>query len=275
MRVAILSVAVVGLATSAFGADLDEDFIRGSADYVPATPVYFNWTGFYGGLQAGYGSSFVDNGSGVSSLIAFILRNTTLEDQAQVSSWTTLSNQNTSSASYGVFGGYNTQFEDAVLGIELNYNHTNINSSAADSLARSYQTTDGYFYNVNVAAQANLHLTDFGTLRGRLGYAFGRFMPYMTLGVAVARAETYRSATVSDTATNVVNPALPNLALPATTLTEDKVAYPWGYEAGIGMDMMLAAGLFLRGEYEFVQLGTFNDTRANIQTVRVGAGLKY
>jgi opacity protein-like surface antigen len=276
MRVAIISLAVLGLATNAFGADLDDDtFIRGSADYVPGTPVYYNWGGFYGGGQVGYGNGFVDSGTGVSSLIAFILRDTTIENEAHVSQMTTLGKQNPSGRSYGVFVGYNMQWENVVLGLELNYNRPNINSSAADQLQRSFQTSDGYFYNINLAAQANLNITDYGTLRGRAGWAFGRFLPYLAFGVAVGRAESFRSATVTLSAHNVVNPALPDLALGPTTLSQDKIVYPWGFAAGLGMDVALMPWMFLRGEYEFVQFGTFSDTRANIQTVRVGAALKY
>lgn len=276
MRVAIISLAVLGVATNAFAADLDNSFIRGSAEYEPGTPSYYNWSGFYVGGQVGYGDAAVNFGNGVGSLVAAILQDTAEEQTFQPSSWTILSNKDTTAASYGVFAGYNSQWEDVVLGLELNYNHTSLNTAATGSMSR-WGALSGYTDHITVSGSSSMNITDYGSLRGRFGYVFGRFLPYATFGVAAGRAEVSKSATVIDVFTDANNQVVPNTGYPYPGISSSvaKVAFPWGWVAGAGVDVMLMPGFFLRAEYEFLQFGTFNDVSANIQTVRVGAAVKY
>src|SRR5581483_3063328 len=147
--------------------------------------------------QAGMGQNFTDFGSGVGSLVAFILRNTIEEDTFHPSTWTTLANQNTSSPSYGLFAGYNSQWDDVVLGVEVNYNRTNINAADTSSMER-VGTIGSNSYDIAVTAHANMNLTDYGTVRGRVGYVFGRFQPYGFVGVAAGRAVVTQSANVTE-----------------------------------------------------------------------------
>ena len=103
----ICTAIMSALTTSAFAADLD-DALRGSETVGPAT--FRNWTGFYGGGQIGYSNDTTDFSNATSSLVKFSLRNTTLEQEQQPSSWTTLTNASTSKATYGAYARFNTQF---------------------------------------------------------------------------------------------------------------------------------------------------------------------
>jgi outer membrane immunogenic protein len=75
-----------------------------------------------------------------------------------------------------VFGGqvgYNFQTGNVVFGVETDVSFGSIDDSVKD----------GNFLGFNGDLEA------FGTIRGRLGYAFGDFLPYVTAGVAWARLE--------------------------------------------------------------------------------------
>ena len=48
------------------------------------------------------------------------------------------------SSGYGGFIGYNFQFTEAVVGVELNYTHGNFFGASSGSQARSFQYPAGY-----------------------------------------------------------------------------------------------------------------------------------
>ncbi len=272
MRIALVGLALLGIVSEASAADLG-DVIRGSAPYVPGVPTYHNWEGFYVGGQICYDNVVADFGNGVSSLVGFIERNSEEEAVMHPSTWTTLKNQTKSGQSYGIFAGYNSQWDDVILGVELNYNRTSLSVSDADSVSLQQTLSDGKVHAITVNAAAGIDLNDYGTLRGRAGYVMGRFLPYGVLGVAVGRANVTQSAIVSERVSEQDGTFIRNI--PTQTATNTKAAYIWGYAAGAGLDMEVAPGFILRAEYEFLQFSTFNDMRAMMQTVRVGAGVKF
>jgi len=59
--------------------------------------------------------------------------------------------------------------------------------------------------------------------------------------------------------------------LSASDVTHNHLIY--GYTAGLGIDVNLIAGLFLRAEWEYVRFTTSIDT--SINTVRAGLGYKF
>ncbi len=274
MRFSILCVALIGLAGPSLAADLP--VLRGTSDFIPA-PTHQRWGGVYVGGQASYSSAGADFSKGTSDLVGYILRNTTLENEAHVSRWTTLSKDGTTGTGFGGFVGYNSQWDDAVIGVELNYTHTDLKLGASDSLGRSYQTSDGYFYDVDVSGEAAIRLTDLATLRLRAGWAAGAFMPYGFVAAAAGRADLVRSATVALTAVDLsgVVPPRPDLALGPITQNDNRTgAFAFGYGAGGGVEMALMSSLFLRTEYEYVRLG-FSGVNLNVNTVRAAVGAKF
>ncbi len=70
--------------------------------------------------------------------------------------------------------GYNWQVGQAVFGLEGDIDWSNIRGSAFCGGVTSCETKNDWL----------------GTVRGRLGYAFDRFMPYVTGGLAVGDIKT-------------------------------------------------------------------------------------
>ena len=83
MRWVMYALAVLVLAPSRAVAD-DFAVLRGTQ-----TATY-HWGGVYGGAQGGFSSASMNFGSAASSQIAFILRQTAIEADQHISSWTTL-----------------------------------------------------------------------------------------------------------------------------------------------------------------------------------------
>ena len=84
-------------------------------------------------------------------------------------------------------------------------------------------------------------------------------MPYLGAGFGSQTVERNVSAS-------------PAPVLPAwTTTPRRKLVY--GYSAGLGVDVMLVGGLFLRAEYEYQRVTS--NIESNINTVRLGLGYKF
>jgi opacity protein-like surface antigen len=279
---AICGLFAVASGRQAAAAEPGYPVLRGSQTYEVGPPSYRDWSGLYIGGQVGAAASGVDFSSGVSQLVANLLRFTTVEDEFQPSQWANLPRQSVTRVSYGAFIGYNVQFEDTIIGIEANYNRTNARMSSGDTVARTVTTSDGYANAVTVSGTGSIHLTDYGTLRLRGGWMYNGFLPYVFAGAAFGRATVMRSASVSIVGTDAdpgcVGP--PDVCLPpfafAASQTENKVgAIAYGWTAGAGADWALFGNVFLRGEFEYVGFGQLNGATINIATVRAGAGIKF
>ena len=63
--------------------------------------------------------------------------------------------------------------------------------------------------------------------------------------------------------------------MPGTQVNNVTGAFAFGYTAGVGMDMLLTPNVFVRGEYEFIQFPSIKAVNVNINTLRLGAGVKF
>ncbi len=267
MRLLVLGLALVGIASEARAADWGP--LRGSQIEVTGG---MDWNGGYAGLHAGFNGMGANFNSGTKSLIAHLLRDTTIENEGNVSDWTTLGSADTRSSHFGGFAGYNMQFENVVIGVEANYSRTDLRATASDGLGRMFTTSDGYTNNVRVDSSASVHLTDYATFRLRGGWSYGNFMPYGFIGAAIGRATVTRSAHVQASGTHAVQPPY-NFNQTATESKEDDFAY--GIAGGLGVEYALFQNLFVRAEYEFIKFGAFNDINMYLQSARIGAGVKF
>jgi outer membrane immunogenic protein len=275
LRVAFCSVLAAASAGSARAADWP---LRGSLE-----PGYVRWDGWHAGLQAGYANMNSDPGNSTSQPIAFILRNTTLENEFSPSEWTTLAKGTTNSAVYGAFVGYNMQWDNLVVGFDLGYKHPqNLDAGATDTIARRVVTSDNIQHDVLIDAHTTLKLVDYATLRGRAGYAIGQFLPYAVVGAAVGRFNYSTTVTVSDFMTQLpLAPAPPGgpigfaLLTPSTVTAGKDNSIVGGVVAGLGADWAITPGLFLRAEWEFVAFASVNGARNNINTANFGLGLRF
>lgn len=167
---------------------LDTKNKRAKQAYAQSEPKH-QWTGFYGGLNFGYGIA------GIS-------------DSAPLA---------VNSAMHGVIGGgqigYNYQIDSIVLGVETDIQASDQSTSATWNIPGVGNLTVGH------------KIPYFGTIRGRIGYAFtcGCVMAYATLGLAYGAYEPFATAlgtTVSQTYTN-------SSSLAAGLGVEWMVAHDW------------------------------------------------
>jgi outer membrane immunogenic protein len=272
MRWLLCGLAFIGAAQQAGAADLGDAFLRGSSTVIN-TNSGVTWDGAYVGAHFGGAASGTDFSGATKSLIAFLLRNTTIENENHVSGWTTLGKGDTTGMSYGGFAGYNMQWDQAVLGVEASYNRTSLMMSANDSMGRQFSTSDGFINQVTVNAGSNIHITDYGTLRMRGGWAAGNFMPYGFVGFALGRADVTNSAHVVATGANAATGQ--TYSFDQSTAVSKTGDFAYGFATGLGVDVALMQNIFVRAEYEYVQFGQFNDLKTHIHTARIGGGFKF
>lgn len=279
MRKILMAIAMCcGVAHGAQAADMpDLPILRGSIrdGYGPVLP---NWDGFYVGGQAGYGSGDTKFGGSNSDLTAKAVANTLVGSEMAIPSWPLgFTNQSGHSEVYGGFAGYNSQWDDVVIGLEMNYVHGKFRGEASAGMPRYQELSDGNVHAVTSQASSSISISDIGTFRARAGYAFGSFLPYVFGGLALGQADIVRSAHVIDDVTATPRSTTPPSLLGRqidTTITDGKYSHLiYGYTAGLGFDMAIVGGLFLRGEWEYVRFTSAVDT--SINTVRAGLGYKF
>ena len=255
--------------------------LRGTSPFIPAAPKYTRWAGFYAGGQIGQSSTEMNFAGATESLVAHILRNTALEDQQSPSEWVVLGKANPSGISYGLFAGYNVQFSDVIVGVDLHYNRSSFSASAPVTPIGRIVTVNGVEYDVDIGGSASMRITDYGAARLRAGWIVGNFLPYATAGFAVGRADITRSAEVSGTQTVVCTAPgdPPGCGVPTPfgeSISESKDAhFIYGWSAGGGVDVLLMPNFFVRAEFEYMSFTRAQGIKADIGTARVGAGFKF
>lgn len=290
LRCLALAGVLAGLSvTDSFAQDLRGAIVTG--------PPTMNWRGFYGGAQFNYNNADVDFQSATGTLVNRVLRNTDI--LANVSSWQLLQDSSTNSSGFGGFVGYNWQFDDMVVGVEGNYNRTRLSRWANDSMTRSFINNDvappdhTYTYTVRLDGSGTVNITDLGTFRARAGWAFGSFLTYGFVGLAVGRADVTTSVNVSgelrddytipalcpDGTGGVVACNLPRTdyyTLPPGKQSETQNGkWVYGGAVGLGFDWALTQNLFMRGEWELVKLVNIEGIDVRLNTGRVGLGVKF
>jgi opacity protein-like surface antigen len=260
-----------------------------AADYTPPPPVtigpatYTRWAGFYFGGQISYSDAQADFSKASEPLVGYSLRDLALETQSMPSSFQVLRNAGANVTGFGGFVGYNSQWEDVVLGVEANYTHSPFtivaNSTPISLVVPAGTNTDS----VNISATGSLSMTDYGSLRARAGWILGDFLPYAFGGLALGHGSYTVGTLVSG------QQATPPTTLPCNALTNPSTcvdfSFPnstggsgvlfYGFSVGGGLDVAITSNFFLRGEFEYVQFAPISNITASITTVRGGAGFKF
>ena len=160
---------------AAFGADLPVK----APIARPIVTQTFNWTGFYAGLNLGGSWGSQDNAL-VSTAGATLASNSDHVD--------------------GIIGGgqigYNWQTNQIVFGIEADFQGSGQKADGSFSFSPV-----GFFAAAppTVTMDYSDKLEWFGTVRGRLGYAFDRWLPYLTGGWAYGHGVLNGSTAVGAT----------------------------------------------------------------------------
>ncbi|WP_442755263.1 outer membrane protein [Methylocystis sp. JAN1] len=201
-------------ALSAKAADLPT---RKAPPSPPPAPV-FTWTGLHIGYNSGYGGAVYEANVGLANPL---LGGTATRTFDQGSGWF-----------IGGQVGYDHQFSNGVvLGLESDMQWSDIRSSHQATTTASAPLLFTY-------ANTQQSLEWFGTTRGRLGFAFGRLLPYVTGGVAYGE--------VSATGLQALAAGLTSSGTARSTNV--------GWAAGAGLDISLSSRLSARAEYLYLQL---------------------
>jgi outer membrane immunogenic protein len=237
--IGIAALGALGVAP-AFAADMAV-----KAPPAPPPPAW-SWTGFYVGANAGYGWGV--NNSPVSYTNNLGVTVTSSGPDAK-----------------GGFGGgqigYNWQTGAAVLGIEADIQGAGLRNTVSGI------TSDGL-----TLFSGTQKLNWFGTVRGRLGYAFNRTLVYVTGG--------YAGGHVSDT-----------VLLTGVGVSDLLTGSPRhnGSTIGGGLEYLIAKNWSAKAEYQYIDLGheslfgvstggtpvTTSSIRNRFNTVRVGLNYHF
>lgn len=213
---------------------------------VPAAPVpAFSWTGFYAGVNGGYG---LDHAS-----FPFAV---TLPGGAFADGQSGLTEHG---PLLGGQVGYNYEFTNvpilghAVVGVEADSDWADINGSVTVATPQGPETF-------------GTRIENFGTLRGRVGYNFDRLLLYVTGGLAYGTTENYYT-------------------VPGFTGSFTATRLPLRFGAyGAGLEYGLTDNWSIKGEYmyDYIRAG-WNVyppdvgfmSRATFHTVRIGLNYKF
>jgi outer membrane immunogenic protein len=190
-RILFVTTSLLALsATSVLAADLPRGMPPAKAPvFVPG----YSWSGFYLGVNGGYGWGRSDwNGFA--------------------------SDTDISGGMVGLTAGYNWQAPGSpwVFGLEGDIDWTNIKGS---------------YTNLACPTGCEIKNSWLGTVRGRLGYAMDRVMPYVTGGLAVGDVRATQAGVASVSETNA------------------------GWTVGAGIEAAVAANWTAKLEYLYVDLG--------------------
>ena len=221
-RMLIGALSALAMTSGALAADLP---LRPTLPAFPASAPAFTWTGFYLGANAGYVSSHNRLDGSVPALDAILPGIGTLALE-------------TSSEGFTGGGqlGYNYQFgagSGVVLGLEADFAYTGLDRTVALPIPAA----------LGLQGRFRSHLDELGTIRARLGYAYGRFMLYGTGGFAYG--ETVREASLTAGGQSLARVTVDDLDV--------------GYAVGGGLEYALLTygpgAVTLRGEYLHYDLG--------------------
>ena len=169
------------------------------------------------------------------------------------------------------FAGYDSQWEGVILGFEVNYNRTTLNVGASDSvslrIANDATAPAGhhFFYDpFTVSGQATIRITDIATFRARgdgrsedscpMDFSQSQWRAPMSRALPRCRIRARTSLIPRRRPTPPIVP-LPAATFGPVTQTEIKNAgFYYGYAGGLGIDICVMPNVFLRGEWEFVQI---------------------
>jgi outer membrane immunogenic protein len=240
-RVASLAASAllaIGTLNGARAADFSSPSSPLSSRYVvPA----FTWSGFYIGAVGGYGSGnqqFSQVTSGGAAV--------------NVPAWPDTSLKG---GTIGATAGYNNQVGSVVFGVEGDMNWAAFKGS---------QDVSGF---VGATGTVDGHTRNFGTFRGRIGYAFDRVLPYLTGGF-------YWSQTDLTVTANTTGGAL----VLRSTSNEP------GWVIGAGLEVAVSDHWSVKGEYLHVKQDVkfeFPDLNASVETsghqdlVRAGVNYRF
>ncbi len=230
------------LTASAFAADLS---MRSAPVYTP-----FTWTGIYGGVNVGYGwgdpkitsliTSFVEPGPGATGILNAAASGTS---------------SSSSSVLGGFQAGYNLQTGSWVYGLETDLSVTKLQASSPPIVASTRAFGGADTASLQTTSSATASIDWFGTLRGRLGFAWDRVLIYGTGGLAYGLVRLTDGAFFNGFAGNGNSPVDGSVAFNGVGTPKDSIVKV-GWTAGGGIDYAYTNNIILSFTYLHVDLGS-------------------
>lgn len=315
---------VAAVAAPALAADYP--VLRGSQfDDTPARDfgeVAPSWGGLYVGGTANFINSSFDARVQSLALNRDAFHQRSIGDQ--VSGLVQLGKKGRDRTQFGGFAGYNFGFGDVILGLEAEYQKADLQSDDIRSDSRIFQgiksgnlsggfitgshplvaMDPGSIYEIEplrtettarVTIRSQNEIRDFGVIKARAGYAFGNFMPFLSIGAAAAKINTKASLAdynYTDQHYNIYSTRINSEgdrvrdAMITRHQTQIDSEYPRpttiyksGYVPGLalggGIDALLGEHVLLRAEVQRIYFSDFKGVEATVDTARVGAGIKF
>jgi outer membrane immunogenic protein len=274
--------ASTGLSTLAQAADMAAPPPPALRGVLPASEKAIDWSGFYFGGTGSYvaSSSSTSRQAGqVDPLLRRLVQGSIVETGINSMPLVEQGRTQDGRIGFGAFIGYNVQLDDIVLGVEADYTRAKVEAELNGSrTGRVAGTTETYDWAASTARSRKM--TDFGTVRFRLGYAWDNWMPYVTAGLAYGRSSDSGMAAIAGTQfTTAVCPdgscAGPTNYTPSFLREANRSKLNFGYALGAGVDLALTQNIFLRAEVQhirFAESGTFG---MQINQAKIGAAIKY
>lgn len=252
-----LSIAIIAAASAVASAQITwaADMPVKAPRYAPTPPPALDsWTGFYIGGNVGYSWGNADTDFNAAPITVNIINNPPI---SSVSLPGFVGSESVKPA--GIIGGgqigYNWQFASHwIAGVEADIQASgqkagndfsnpfsfNVRGGAGSSLVAGTAVTD---YEAKISW--------FGTMRGRIGYAWDRVMLYATGGLAYGEVQLGGTRTVTGTVLG-----LPPLST-TTALGHSQVNAGW--TVGAGVEAALVGNWTWKAEYLYVNLGSLDD----------------
>jgi outer membrane immunogenic protein len=209
----------------------------GAADSIATAPAGFVWTGGYVGLQAGYAWA----------------------DAPYTDDFDNRIDYDPDGFFGGVYAGYNHQFQNnVVLGIDGDLNFSGIDGRSTLTFGGDTGPDPDH------VANSKIKMT--GALRGRLGYAMDRFLPYVAGGVSFAKFEF----DLDHDGTGDWD-------------FQEKHTYT-GWNIGVGFDYAATDNIIVRAEYRYSDFGSqqldsnwgdISHVKLQTHDVRLGVAYKF
>jgi len=275
IRLGVTTVATLAIAMSTASAPA-ADMPAKAPVYKAPPPVVDRWTGFYVGVNGGYGwghrsGSYAPNCAGDFDPIGFIFGLCPPAPPGPPPFGGTLPAPpafNTTGGLAGVQGGFNWRLSPfAVAGIEVDYDWSRIQGSGVSNFLFEPQSfAPGT--NVGSAFIASENVKGFGTIRGRLGFLPSEnWLVYATGGFAYARVDESVVAFLPGSISGGgafgyrCSDGVPCF-VGASTRTAT------GFAVGVGSELALWDNVSIKAEYLYVGL---NGQSVNVVAQRVPA----
>lgn len=234
VAVCVFAAAVIAGMGSANAGDRSS---KGSLKDSP-TGTAVDWTGFYVGVHGGYSKGDWDgqlrSSAGTPTAPPTVIDINGEHRTLDADGWLG-----------GLQLGYNRQIGNFVLGFETDVSWSEFDGDATYRTRNFLTAPDQLYYD----KEHKPKLDYFGTVRGRIGYAFGNFLPYATGGLAWGK--TQEDMVVDQYASGPVW---------ATGLTPNEASghadeRHIGWTAGAGVETKVGSGWSLKAEWLYVDLG--------------------